>query len=115
MIFLDIETDGLSPTLIWCVVTRENGVNTVHTDPGSLRRALKGSQSVVGHNLIGYDIPALQSLWGVSVASDRVVDTLVLSRLADPSRSGGHSLASWGNRLGYAKVTTTTGLSSHPR
>tara|TARA_B100000497_G_scaffold123107_1_gene155234 strand:+ start:703 stop:2127 length:1425 start_codon:yes stop_codon:yes gene_type:complete len=32
-----------------------------------------------------------------------VTDTLVLSRLAEPSRSGGHSLRNWGNILGYAK------------
>src|SRR6056300_1384712 len=31
------------------------------------------------------------------------LDTLVLSRLADPSRSGGHSLRNWGNILGFAK------------
>jgi len=32
-----------------------------------------------------------------------VTDTLILSRLADPSRSGGHSLRNWGNTLGFAK------------
>ena len=58
----------------------ENGVNTVHKDPGSLTRALEGSVSVVGHNLIGYDLPVLKRLWGVSVAPERIVDTLVLSR-----------------------------------
>ena len=33
MIYLDIETDGLDPTRIWCAVTRENGVDKVHTSP----------------------------------------------------------------------------------
>ena len=59
--------------------------------------------SVVGHNLIGYDLPVLKRLWGVSVAPERVVDTLVLSRLYDPSKSGGHSLRNWGNELGFPK------------
>jgi DNA polymerase I-like protein with 3'-5' exonuclease and polymerase domains len=59
--------------------------------------------SVCGHNLIGYDIPVLERLWGVSVAPERVVDTLVLSRLYDPSKSGGHSLRNWGNELGFPK------------
>ena len=103
MIYLDLEADGLNPTRIWCVVTRENGVNTVHKDPGSLRRALEGSVSVVGHNLIGYDLPVLERLWGVSVAPERIVDTLVLSRLYDPSRPGGHSLKVWGELLGFPK------------
>ena len=37
------------------------------------------------------------------MASERVVDTLVLSRLFDPSKSGGHSLRNWGNELGFPK------------
>ena len=103
MIYLDLEADGLNPTRIWCVVTRENGVNTVHKDPGTLCKALEGSVSVVGHNLIGYDLPVLKRLWGVSVAPERIVDTLVLSRLYDPSRAGGHSLKVWGELLGFPK------------
>jgi len=103
MIYLDLEADGLDPTTIWCVVTRENGVNTVHTTPDSLCEALRGSVSVVGHNLIGYDLPVLNRLWDVSVASERIVDTLVLSRLFEPSKSGGHSLRNWGNELGFPK------------
>ena len=103
MIYLDLEADGLDPTTIWCVVTRENGVDTVHTTPDSLCEALRGSVSVVGHNLIGYDVPVLKRLWSVSIASERIVDTLVLSRLFDPSKSGGHSLRNWGNELGFPK------------
>ena len=103
MIYLDLEADGLNPKRIWCVVTRENGVNTVHRNSKSLCEALEGSVSVVGHNLIGYDLPVLKRLWGVSVASERIVDTLVLSRLYDPSRAGGHSLKVWGELLGFPK------------
>jgi len=103
LIYLDIETDGIDATRIWCVVTMENGVPTVHTTPDTLSEALRGSVSVVGHNLIGYDIPVLERLWGVSVASERIIDTLVLSRLYDPSKSGGHSLRNWGNELGFPK------------
>ena len=103
MIYLDLEANGLTPDTIWCVVTRENGINTVHTTPDTLCKALEGSVSVCGHNLIGYDIPVLERLWGLSVASERVVDTLVLSRLYDPSRQGGHSLRSWGETLGFPK------------
>ena len=103
MIYLDLEADGLDPTTIWCVVTRENGVSQVHTNRSTLCEALAGSVSVVGHNLIGYDLPVLKRLWGLSVAPERAVDTLVLSRLFDPSRQGGHSLRSWGETLGFPK------------
>ena len=103
MIYLDLEANGLTPDTIWCVVTRENGETEVHLDQRSLRKALEGSVSVCGHNLIGYDLPVLKRLWGVSVAPERIVDTLVLSRLFDPSRQGGHSLRSWGETLGFPK------------
>ena len=103
MIYLDLEANGLTPDTIWCVVTRENSVSTVHTTRDTLCKALEGSVSVCGHNLIGYDLPVLKRLWGLSVASERVVDTLVLSRLFDPSKSGGHSLRNWGNELGFPK------------
>ena len=59
MIYLDLEANGLTPDTIWCVVTKENDVTLVHKDPESLSEALRGSQSVVGHNLIGYDVPVL--------------------------------------------------------
>lgn len=103
MIYLDLEANGLTPDTIWCVVTRENGVSQVHTNRITLCEALAGSVSVCGHNLIGYDLPVLERLWGLSVAPERVVDTLVLSRLFDPSRQGGHSLRSWGETLGFPK------------
>lgn len=103
MIYLDIETNGLDPSRIWCAVTRQNGVNKVHTSPETLSEALRSSQSVVGHNLIGYDIPVLKRLWKLSVEPERIVDTLVLSRLVDPSREGGHSLRNWGSQLGFPK------------
>ena len=103
MIYLDLEANGLTPDTIWCVVTRENGVSQVHTNRSTLCEALAGSVSVCGHNLIGYDLPVLERLWGLSVAPERVVDTLVLSRLFDPSRQGGHSLRSWGETLGFPK------------
>ena len=103
MIYLDLEANGLTPDTIWCVVTRENGETEVHLDQRSLRKALEGSVSVCGHNLIGYDLPVLERLWGLSVAPERIVDTLVLSRLFDPSRQGGHSLRSWGETLGFPK------------
>lgn len=103
MIYLDIETNGLDPSRIWCAVTRQNGVNKVHTSPESLSEALRSSQSVVGHNLIGYDMPVLKRLWKLSVEPERIIDTLVLSRLADPSKAGGHSLRNWGNELGFPK------------
>ena len=105
LVVLDIETDGLDPTKIWVAVTKSlpDGETEVHYTPDSLSEALGGSRRVVGHNLIGYDLPVLERLWGLSVAPERVIDTLVMSRLADPQRPGGHSLKEWGEKLGFPK------------
>ena len=97
-LFLDIETNGLDPDTIWIAVTMQDGKVQEHYDKESLSLALQGSFPVVGHNLIGFDLPVLQKLWDITVDRRRVVDTLVLSRLADPQREGGHSLASFGGK-----------------
>ena len=102
-IFLDAETDGLKPTKVWIVVTMQDGVLQEHYDPESLKAALEGDGYVVGHNLLGYDIPVLKRLWDVEIDKDRVKDTLVMSRLANPQLDKGHSLRAWGERLQFPK------------
>jgi len=103
-VFLDIEADGLNPTKIHCVVTkRSNEAHLTHLSRRSLMDELAKGGKVCGHNLVGYDLPVMRKLWGIRIPADRVVDTLVLSRLFHPDLDGGHSLAAWGTRLGFAK------------
>jgi len=97
-LFLDIETNGLDPDTIWVAVTMQDGEAQAHYDKESLSQALQGDFPVVGHNLIGFDLPVLEKLWGITVDKRRVVDTLVLSRLANPQREGGHKLANFGGK-----------------
>ena len=40
---------------------------------------------------------------GADFSKCKITDTLVMSRLANPSREGGHSLEKWGNTLGQHK------------
>jgi len=105
LVFCDIETDGLDATTIWCAVCRNNGVSEVICNEQDFKTYVsdRPDASWVFHNGIGFDLPVLGRLWNVSFDRDRIVDTLVLSRLADPSRSGGHSLRNWGNTLGFPK------------
>jgi DNA polymerase-1 len=105
LVFCDIETDGLDATTIWCAVCRNNGVSEVICNEKDFKAYVsdRPNASWVFHNGIGFDVPVLDRLWNVSFDRSRIVDTLVLSRLADPSRSGGHSLRNWGNTLGFAK------------
>ena len=103
-VFLDIEADGLNPTKIHCVVTkRSNEAHLTHLSRRSLMDELAKGGKVCGHNLVGYDLPVMRKPWGIRIPEDRVVDTLVLSRLFHPDLDGGHSLAAWGTRLGFAK------------
>jgi ribonuclease D len=58
---------------------------------------------LVFHNGISFDVPVLERLLGIVFDSIQIEDTLVLSQLDEPRREGGHSLASWGERLGFDK------------
>ena len=105
LVFCDIETDGLNPSVIWCAVCRHNGESEVICNEKDFKDYVQRKAEVtwVFHNGIGFDVPVLERLWNFSFSRGTVVDTLVMSRLADPSRSGGHSLRNWGNILGYPK------------
>jgi hypothetical protein len=81
----------------------QDGVIQEHYTPESLTSAIAGSFKVVGHNLLGFDLPVLEKLWNVFVDKARVEDTLIMSRLANPNREGGHSLANWGETLNFPK------------
>ena len=104
-IYCDIETNGLDPDVIWCAVCRASGVSTVICNAEDFKayKAAMPESLWVFHNGIGFDLPVLKKLWDVEFDKESILDTLVLSRLANPSRSGGHSLRNWGNTLGFPK------------
>lgn len=103
-IILDIETNSRH-NKIWCCVTRNIETNEVEVwrEASGLQKYLDQCDLIIGHNLITFDAPILQKIWKVSMKLNHVSDTLVLSRLLNPSIEGGHSLAAWGQRLGDYK------------
>lgn len=104
-IVLDIETNSTHDK-IWCVVVRDIDTGLVNdwTDQHpSLQGFINKATEVITHNGIFFDFPVLKKVWGITVKKSQVVDTLVLSRLYNPSLEDGHSLAAWGNRLGFPK------------
>jgi DNA polymerase-1 len=105
VVFLDLEADGLNPSKIHCIVCKHRGKVDVFTDRGSFAEyvAARNAAVFVAHNGISYDYPVIRRLYDVSIPPERGLDSLVLSRLSDPSRSGGHSLAAWGAFLGFPK------------
>ena len=102
MIYLDIETN-LAHDTIWCCVTKKDGEVKVWKDSKGLREYI-GNDKVAAHNLIGFDAPVLRKVWNISIPLSQAVDTLVMSRLYHPTPEGGHSLKSWGQRLGFNKL-----------
>ena len=104
-VILDIETDGLEPTVIWVVVTKDVDTGKVNSflDKDEFKNYLSTSMEIIGHNIIGYDVPALEKLWGVDFTDIKLTDTLIMSRLANPQRLGGHALKNWGSAVGFEK------------
>ena len=104
-ILLDIETT-LDHQKIWCVVTKDidTGEVKVWKEASDLREFIKDATLIVAHNGITFDFYLLNKLWNCQIRLKIVKDTLVLSRLLNPSREGGHSLASWGESLGTQKI-----------
>lgn len=125
----DIETDGLLPVLtkVHCLVVRDIDTGEVfdYADQPGKRPVMDGvmqlrsASLLVGHNIIGFDLPALEKVY--SFKHDALVrDTLVLTRLmwphikdSDYKRAetgklpknliGAHKLEAWGYRLGILK------------
>lgn len=142
----DIEADGLLDDLsvIHCInvidtetgqrlrfndhpeVSDTNRAGTVEDGIACLKAEVDSGGIIAGHNILKYDVPAIQALYGdFEVHPDRMLDTLIVSRLiwtniADIDAralrrgkrppefrklrlSGRHSLEAWGWRLGDYK------------
>lgn len=60
---------------------------------------LKSANRLVGHNIIGYDLPALKINYERNIS-----DTFICSQMLFCNERSSHSLESWGEELGYPKV-----------
>ena len=103
-IVIDIETNSTHDK-IWCVVTRNIDNDEVRTwnNQDGLQKYLDSCTLIIMHNGINFDAPVLRKSWKITMKKTQVFDTLVTSRLYSPNIENGHSLASWGERLGFAK------------
>lgn len=68
-----------------------------------IQEMINGFDCVVGHNIIGFDLPVLREHLNLNFDQVKLVDTLIMSRLDNPQRDNGHSLRAWGERLGFPK------------
>ncbi|CAB4140211.1 PolA DNA polymerase I - 3'-5' exonuclease and polymerase domains [uncultured Caudovirales phage] len=124
-IYFDIECNGLyaDVTKVVCIGIHDSSTKdtTVYYRNDEINIALeliRLADEVVGHNIVGFDLPVLKKLfpdWAGPQGSVR--DTLVISRLLWPDIKeqdfkkpnfnkaliGSHSLKAWGHRLGMDK------------
>ena len=104
-IALDIETN-LAHDVIHVAVTKDvdTGETRVWKAPEGLQAYLKDATLIIAHNGIFFDFPVLNRLWKTKIGRKKGYDTLVVSRLLEPTREKGHSLDAWGEELGVRKV-----------
>ena len=129
MLVFDLETNGLlnEVSCVHCLVIYDSETNQtmVFNDQGETESVIRGVQIleeadiIVGHNVLGYDLPVLEKLFPWFEPKALVIDTLLLSRLyhADMLKRdqntkpkmmplqlyGRHSLESYGYRLNEYK------------
>ena len=110
----DLEGDGLLPSLsnLWVLVARDIETNEEfiftdydddYPDFNESYDLLANADAIIGHNIIGYDLPALKKIKGWDFeGKTSIVDTLIMSRVFNYKRFGGrHALAKFGE---YFKV-----------
>lgn len=132
-LIMDIETNGFldACTTIHCLVLQDAETGEQFSyGPGQIEaglQILKGAGEIIGHNIIGFDIPVIRKLYPRWDSDARLVDTLVLARLIfgdmldrdmrvrearikrglEPPLAGNllgsHKLEAWGFRLGQMK------------
>ena len=130
MLVFDCETNGLLHDVheIHCIAIYDSQKEEtfVFNDRGGECRPitealhwLTSADVIVGHNIIGYDLPVLRKIYSWFEYNGDVLDTLVLSRMYHPNLMeidkrrnvprmpmqlyGRHSLEAYGYRLGEYK------------
>ena len=106
----DIETDGLydEATKIHCLSYLRVGTSEVKsiTDLETIKKFFQQEElTLIGHNIICYDIPVAEKILGIKVNTKRSVDTLGISYYLNSSEGGSfrHGLEHYGEKFGVPK------------
>ena len=109
----DIETNGLDPDKIWCLVAQDIDKGTIYkfsdyddTLLGSNEAIglLKKAEVIIGHNIINFDNRMVKRIWGLDLNNTKKnYDTFVMSQVLRYKRKHKHGLAGWGEHLGNSK------------
>lgn len=127
-LIFDIETDGLLDTTqkLHCIAIYDTERNTLKSYSNNTLRdgllALSEADELIGHNIVKFDLPALQKIYPEFDTKQgcKIFDTLLVSKLVYPDIGelddrnirkgkfpkklrGRYSLKAWGYRLGELK------------
>ena len=86
-IVVDIETDSLDATKIYCIVARnmESGDNYAFVGDDCYDKfpkfIEKHAEKIVMHNGVGFDAPVLNRLARTNIRLPQIEDTLIMSQL----------------------------------
>ena len=85
---VDIETDSLEATKIYCIVAKDIQTDRIYTyKEGSLHHAkslIEQADILVMHNGVSFDAPVLKRLLDCNIPLAKIRDTLILSQMATP-------------------------------
>jgi DNA polymerase-1 len=112
-IVFDIEGNSLKPDKIWIIVCKDidtgkyeifRKVTQDATEAERFRLFCQGDILWIGHNVLGYDLLAINLLLGncIPLPAEKSCDTLIISKMVDYSRKS-HSLESYGEEFNLPK------------
>jgi DNA polymerase I-like protein with 3'-5' exonuclease and polymerase domains len=102
----DIETDGLDPTKIHVLSWEDELGKIQHThDYVAMRIFFEEAKILIGHNIVRYDIPAVEKILGIKVTAT-LVDTLAVSWYINHTRPK-HGLEGYGEYYNVKKPEIT--------
>jgi len=113
-VVFDLESNGLldEATTIWCGsffeldTERMISFSPKNKNPdyiNSMVKYIKGIDQLICHNIIFYDRPLIRKIMGYLIPLEKVIDTLILSKMMFPDTEGGYSLEAWGERFNIKK------------
>ncbi len=106
MTVFDIETDGLDPTKIHVLSWEDEFGKIQHThDYVAMRIFFEEAKILIGHNIVRYDIPAVEKILGIKVTAT-LVDTLAVSWYINHTRPK-HGLEGYGEYYNVKKPEIT--------
>ena len=106
MTIFDIETDGLDPTKIHVLSWEDELGKIQHThDYVAMRIFFEEAKILIGHNIVRYDIPAVEKILGIKVTAT-LVDTLAVSWYINHTRPK-HGLEGYGEYYNVKKPEIT--------